>query len=154
MSTIPRDWNSLWRSTVSARELTSYAQDQSYKLLFIRKTLFRTPLLSPPTVSTACLSEATVKSRAGIEGGLKDLMISQTVLGRNEWHMAQLLAASACRGQFSSSMPESYSSSAGSLAGALQFRWKLQFSQTRHWSVHEHCPIVAPPSERRDTDLM
>lgn len=41
--------------------------------------------------------------------------------------MVQLLAASACRGQFSSSMPESYSSSADSLAGALKFKQKLQF---------------------------
>lgn len=38
--------------------------------------------------------------------------------------MVQLLAASACRGQFSSSMPESYSSSEESLAGALKFKWK------------------------------
>lgn len=37
-----------------------------------------------------------------------------------------MLAASACRGQFSSSMPESYSSSEESLAGALKHTHKRQ----------------------------
>lgn len=40
--------------------------------------------------------------------------------------VGQLLAASACRGQFSSSMPESYSSSGDSLVGALEFRREVK----------------------------
>lgn len=50
-----------------------------------------------------------------------DLNISQTETS----DVVQLLAASACRGQLSSSMPESYSSSEDSLVGALEFKMEM-----------------------------
>ena len=78
--------------------------------------------------------------------------------------MVQLLAASACRGQFSSSMPESYSSSAVSLAGALKFKWTLQFRFHTNttlktewvelqgiWSQIWH---TCSPAQQRDSDLI
>lgn len=88
-------------------------------------------------MSTACLSGAIIKPRDGIQKVHNNLVISETVFRWNEWHVVQLLAASACRGQFSSSMPESYSSSADSLAGALKFKWKLQFrfQTTQRWRL-------------------
>ena len=88
------------------------------------------------TMSTDCMTGARMKPTGGIRGFRVIEWFQPAPPLAEMSDMFQLLAASACRGQFSSSMPESYSSSAVSLAGALQFKWRLRFrfQNTQTWS--------------------